>query len=73
MRCQSRRPAVMRRAFEIDVLACPRCGGRLRFIATVEDPAVVDKILAHVARVALAERPGPAPPPPEAAATADSG
>jgi uncharacterized protein YbaR (Trm112 family) len=28
----------MRRAFDIDVLACPRCGGRLRLIATVEDP-----------------------------------
>jgi hypothetical protein len=23
------------RAFDIDVLACPRCGGRLRLIATV--------------------------------------
>ena len=29
---------LMRRAFEIDVLACPKCGGRLRSIATVEDP-----------------------------------
>jgi uncharacterized protein YbaR (Trm112 family) len=28
----------MRRAFGIDVLACPRCGGRLRLIATVQDP-----------------------------------
>jgi hypothetical protein len=25
---------LMRRAFDIDVLACPRCGGRLRLIAT---------------------------------------
>jgi hypothetical protein len=32
---------LMRRAFAIDVLACPRCGGRLRVIATVEDPLVV--------------------------------
>jgi hypothetical protein len=24
-------------AFDLDVLACPRCGGRLRLIATVED------------------------------------
>jgi hypothetical protein len=30
--------ALMRRAFDIDVLACPRCGGRLRLVATVEDP-----------------------------------
>jgi uncharacterized protein YbaR (Trm112 family) len=30
--------ALMRRAFEIDVLACPRCGGRLRLIATSRTP-----------------------------------
>ena len=54
-----------------DVLACPRCSARLRLIAAVEDPGLVGKILAHVA---LAERPGPAPPPPrEAGAPADSG
>jgi hypothetical protein len=29
---------LMRRAFDVDVLACPRCSGRLRLIATVEDP-----------------------------------
>jgi len=36
----------MRRAFGIAVLACPRCGGRLRLIVTLEDPAVVGEILA---------------------------
>jgi hypothetical protein len=41
---------LMRRAFDIDVLACPRCGGRLRLIATVEDPDAIRAIL-----VALAE------------------
>jgi hypothetical protein len=35
----------MRRAFAIDVLACPRCGGRLRVIATVEDLVAVRQIL----------------------------
>jgi hypothetical protein len=28
----------MRRVFSIDVLSCAGCGGRLRFIATIEDP-----------------------------------
>jgi hypothetical protein len=37
--------ALMRRAFGLDVLACPRCGGRLRVIATVEDPLAVRQIL----------------------------
>ena len=39
----------MRRAFEIDVFACPRCGGRLRLLATVEDPDAIRAILAAVA------------------------
>jgi len=33
---------------ELDVLlACPRFGGRMRFLATIEDPAIVRKILRH--------------------------
>jgi hypothetical protein len=38
----------MRRVFAIDVLACAGCGGRLRFLATIEDPPVVTKILVHL-------------------------
>jgi hypothetical protein len=37
------------RTFAIDVLACPECGGRLRFLATIEDRAVIEKILGHLA------------------------
>jgi hypothetical protein len=37
--------ALVRRAFDLDVLACPRCGGRLRLIATVEDPEVLAGVL----------------------------
>jgi len=54
--------ALMRRAFGLDVLACPRCGGRLRLIAILEEPAVVAKILAHLDRSSSADPPGPAPP-----------
>ena len=39
----------MRRAFDIDVLACSRCGGRLRLMGTVEDPDAIRAILAAVA------------------------
>jgi len=28
----------VRRAFDIDALACPRCGGQMRLLATVENP-----------------------------------
>lgn len=39
--------APMRRAFELDVLRCPRCAGRMQLIATIDEPAVIQRILAH--------------------------
>jgi hypothetical protein len=39
---------LMRRAFDLDVLRCPRCAGRMQLIATIEDPAVIQRILAHL-------------------------
>jgi hypothetical protein len=39
---------LMRRTFEFDVLACPRCGGRLRLVALIEQAAVVQRILRHL-------------------------
>jgi len=57
----------MRRVFAIDVLACASCGGRLRFLATIEDPPVVTKILAHLGlpTAGPALIPARPPPPPE--------
>jgi len=28
--------------------ACPRCGGRMVVLATIEDPAVIRRILTHL-------------------------
>jgi len=39
---------LMRRAFGIDVLACPRCGGRLRLVALIEVSAVARRISTHL-------------------------
>ena len=39
---------LMRRSLGLDVLACPRCGGRLTLIALIEDPAVIVRILGHL-------------------------
>ena len=36
---------LMRRSMGLDVLACPRCGGLLRLIAVIDDPAVVERVL----------------------------
>lgn len=51
---------LMRRAFDIDVLACSRYGGRLRLMGTVEDPDAIRAILAAVA--VSQELAGRAPP-----------
>jgi len=54
----------MRRTFGFDVLACPRCGGRLRLIALIEEAAVIERILQHlgVPTEIGAARPARAPP-----------
>ena len=39
---------LMRRSMGLDVLACHRCGGRLRLIAVIDDPAVVERVLRHL-------------------------
>jgi hypothetical protein len=30
------------------VLSCSKCGGRMRLIAVVQDPEIVEKILGHL-------------------------
>ena len=55
---------VPRRAFEVDVLKCPRCGGRLRLIALIEASAVARRILTHLALPADVPRPALARAPP---------
>ena len=54
----------MARTFGFDVLACPRCGGRLRLIALIEEAAVIERILRHlgVPTEIPAPRPARAPP-----------
>jgi hypothetical protein len=55
---------LMRRAFEADVLACPRCGGRMAVLVTIEDPGVIHCILTHLGLSTEAGEPlgGRAPP-----------
>lgn len=39
---------LLKRVFNIDVEHCPHCGGTLKIIAAIEDPAVITKILSHL-------------------------
>jgi hypothetical protein len=38
---------LLKRVFDIDVERCA-CGGKLKLIAVIEEPAVIRKILAHI-------------------------
>ncbi|MGK0263347.1 MAG: hypothetical protein ACI8UD_001997 [Planctomycetota bacterium] len=36
---------VLRRAFGVDVLRCPRCGGVRRLLAAIQDPDSIERVL----------------------------
>ena len=38
----------LKRVFSIDIETCPKCGGKLRVIACIEDPDIIAKILEHI-------------------------
>ena len=50
---------LMMRIFEVDVLACPRCGGRMRVLCAINSPTAIEKILACLG---LPTRPPPIEP-----------
>ena len=57
----------LKRVFKIDLETCETCGGRMKVIAVIEDPAVIKRILAHLGNRQRAEQhpehPTRAPPP----------
>lgn len=55
---------LMQRTFGLDVLGCPRCGGRLRLIALIEQAAVIQRILRHLGLPETVPTPSPARAPP---------
>jgi len=38
----------LKRVFNIDIETCSHCGGAVKIIAFIEDPAVIEKILTHL-------------------------
>jgi len=39
---------LLAKIYEIDVLACPECGGRMKLIAFIAEPTVAKRILDHL-------------------------
>ena len=42
----------LKRVFNIEIETCNECGGDVRIIASIEDPIVIQKILAHLEDIA---------------------
>ena len=42
----------LKRVFAIDIETCRQCGGKLRVIASIEESAVIERILDHLGRTA---------------------
>ena len=42
----------LKRVFGIEIQDCARCGGKLEVIASIEEPEVIAKILAHLEKTA---------------------
>ena len=53
---------LIRRVYEVDPLVCPRCGGEMRVIGFITQPALIDRILDHLRKRDKILRP-PRPPP----------
>jgi hypothetical protein len=50
---------LLRRAFALDVLVCPRCQGPMRLISVIESPTVIRRILTHRGLSPTPARAGP--------------
>jgi len=56
---------LMRRGLDIDVLQCPDCGGRLRFVAAIMLSSAIRRILRHLGLPSDPVELAPAQAPPE--------
>ena len=56
---------LMRRGLEIDVLECPACGGRMRFVAAIMLASAIRRILRHLGLPSDPVELAPARAPPE--------
>jgi hypothetical protein len=54
---------LLRRLLEVDPLLCPRCRVELRVVSVITEPAVVDRILRHIAARPSLDPFRPRPPP----------
>lgn len=49
----------LKRVFNIDIETCSRCGGAVKIIACIEDPAVIEKMLTYLHEHTASAKPAP--------------
>jgi len=49
----------LKRVFHIDIETCSHCGGAVKIIACIEDPAVIERILAYLNKQTASAKPAP--------------
>ena len=57
---------LLKRVFDIDISVCPKCRGKTKIIAAIEDPLVIKIILNHLELPSTPPKLHPARGPPEA-------
>ena len=57
---------MIRRVYEVDPLVCPRCGGEMRVVGFITQPALIKRILDHLRTRERVSRPPPNAPQPMA-------
>ena len=50
---------IRRKVYEVDPMACPKCGGQMKVIAFLTDYPVVDRIINHLKLTFIADKPPP--------------
>ena len=50
---------MIRKVYEVDPMVCPKCGGAMKVVSFLTEPAVVDRIIDHLKLAFAAEKPPP--------------
>jgi hypothetical protein len=50
---------MIRKVYEVDPMACPKCGGQMEVIVFIPDFSVVDRIIRHLNLTFVADKPPP--------------
>ncbi len=69
--CRSHWARLIKRVQEVDPWRCPQCGGKMKIVSCIEDPAVIKRILSQLGLWKVVPRGKRAPPKPPPEITLD--